>query len=144
MDNEKVVTEPVDKEESTAFSLQDIFPGETYGLKAGKIVLVRKWSARQVTREIPAIFARLFSKIVRSEDALPIEERMILALQSSTEDILDLVKITTGVTEEDLDRMAAAELIALVRAMVRQNQDFFAEAQGLYQDIAKKDVSSED
>lgn len=144
MDNEKTIDKPAEKEEAAAFSLSSIFPGETYGLKAGKIVLVNKWTARQVTREIPAIFARLFSKIVRSEDALPIEERMVLALQSSTDDILELVKITCGVTETDLDRMSAAELTGLIRAMVRQNKDFFVEAQGLYQEIAAKDVESKD
>lgn len=132
------------KSHAPAVSLQDIFPGETYGLKFGKIAVVRKWGAREVTREIPALFARIFSHVLKQESELPIEERMILALQGSSEDVMELVKHTCSLTDADIDLMSADELLGLMRAMVRQNKDFFVQAQGLYQDLAVKDVTAKD
>jgi hypothetical protein len=115
--------------------LADVFPGRTIALSDGTIVTVRKWTARDVIHEVPAILGRMMVKVqgvVRTfgqdaEDVLP------ALLKDSAGEITDLLAFTVRLEPEYLEGLGADEYLMLVRAMIEENLAFFGQVAKFYQ-----------
>lgn len=123
-------------------SLAKVFIGETVTFASGRYTTVRPWSAKALVRDIPAIFGRLFQRLAPLKEGGESGDisRLPVLLELAMGDGVKLLTLATdGLTENEIEEeLTAADLILLVRAVVRQNDSFFDQVSGLISDLREK------
>jgi hypothetical protein len=133
------VKDTQDGERTPLSPLSDLFPGSTVALSDGTIVTVRKWSARDVAREVPAIFGRILSKVGTAvKDPANLDVQLPWLLSKAAGEVLELIAFTTRLPVSKVEELPADEMMMLARMMVEQNKSFFAEAAKLYQTVKQE------
>ncbi len=127
--------------DSPSSPLSDVFPGSSVKLGNGKIVTVRKWTAREVVHEIPALLGRIVSKLtgVAELDPGSAADKIATILVGTASEAAELVAFTVRLPVGEVLDLDADEFLMLSRMMVEKNISFFGEVAKLYQ-LARRDL----
>jgi len=118
-------------------SLSKVLTGESVAFESGRVTFVRKWGAKAVLHEVPAIFGRLFSRLapLGRQGSLSDEAQIPVLLELAAGDVSKLLALSCDLKVEEIEELDADDLVRLVRAVIRQNASFFTESLGLYKDL---------
>ncbi len=136
----EVLTEAKGEEKNSP--LADLFPGRTFKISTGQVVTIRKWSAREVIHEVPAILGRLLLRVAgplkaASQDPESALTIVPIMLGGAAGEVSELLAFTTSTPIGTLENLPADEFLMLVRTMIEENVNFFAEVAKIY-DLAKQ------
>lgn len=142
---EKAGTQGDRQEEYTAESpLRVLYPGESVRI-AGRDVWVKPWGVKALMTEVPSVIGSLMGKLAPVYEAVRAKqgnEAILSALMvNAGDELVDFVGKTAGLSPADLEAATAGEFVGLLRAIIRQNGDFFGQVSGLYADLGKPIVS---
>ena len=126
--------------EKVASPLSVIYPGEFVRV-AGREVFVKPFGVKALMTEVPGLLGSLMGKLTPVYEAAKTgagSEVILRALmESAGDDLVDFVARVVRLTPAELEAMTAAEFVSLLRAMVRQNADFFDQVGGLYSELGR-------
>jgi hypothetical protein len=130
----------VNSEQASASPLSAVWPGEAVSV-SGRTVFVKPWGVKALMTEVPGLLGSLMGKLAPVYEAARAgggNEAMLKVLmeQAGTE-LMDFVAVTVRLTPAELEAATAAEFVNLIRAVVRQNKDFFDSVSGLYSDLGR-------
>lgn len=107
--------------------LAAIFPGKTIALATGKTVTVRKWTAKEIVHEVPAIIGRILGTIRLNAIGADKTEVIGIMMTAAAPEILNLVAFTTRLPKEEIENLSADDFVMLTREVLEQNESFFGE-----------------
>lgn len=128
--------------EAAASPLSTVWPGESVRV-AGRDIWVKPWGVKALMTEVPALIGGLMGKLapvfeaVRNRATVGNEEILSLLMVNAGSELVDFVSKIVGLAPSEVEAMTAGEFTALLRAMVRQNSDFFDQLGGLYQELGR-------
>lgn len=126
----------------TQSPLASVFPGEVVLLRSGKSLTVKPWGMEALTREVPSLLGKVFARmgsvaeIVKS--GIGAEALVPVLMESMGAELRSLAAWSAGMAPEEFDSLGAADGLRVIRAVLRQNLDFFGELAGLYQDLRRE------
>jgi len=117
--------------------LEEIFPGQAVILASGKTIVVKPWGMRALVQEVPEVLASIAKRVF---DSISLgrtgsEEMISTLLKSAGRELMELVRWTVKLSEEEFDQLSAADGLRLMRAIMKQNEAFFVELAGLVGDL---------
>lgn len=123
-----------------ASPLAAVWPGEAVTV-SGRKVWVKPWGVRALMTEVPGLLGSLMGKLApvysAARGGAGNEEMLRLLMLNAGNELVDFVAATVGLTPAEIEAATAAEFVNLMRAIVRQNHDFFVNVAGLYSDLQK-------
>lgn len=129
-----------DKQEEAVSPLAAVWPGEAVFV-SGRTVWVRPWGVKALMTEVPGLLGSLMGKLAPVYEAARAgigNEALLKALmQNAGSELVDFVAATVKLTPAEIEAMTAAEFVNVVRAIVRQNKDFFDSVAALYSDLGR-------
>lgn len=126
-----------------ASPLSVVYPGEYVQLSVrAEPVLVRPWGVKALLHEIPAMFAGIMAKLAPSLKSLKggtfsVEVVVPVLISQAGTELLTFIAWTAKLTPDEVESLSMTEFTKLLRAVVRQNQDFFEQLRGLYGDLGR-------
>lgn len=129
--------------EAEASPLSVVYTGETIKLSVReKPILVKPWGVKALLHEVPAMFGGIMVKMApllqtMKEGNVSAATIVPMLMSHAGEEMLTFVAWSLGLTPVELKELSAAEFVMALRAVVRQNLDFFEQLSGLYQDLGR-------
>ena len=121
--------------------LSAIYPGEAV-VVAGRQVWVKPWGVKAIMTEVPGLFGSLMAKLVPVYETakgggIGNEQVLRVLMENAGAEVVDFVAKSVGLSLAETEAMTAGEFVAVLRAVIRQNADFFSNVGGLYQDLGR-------
>src|SRR3972149_5964001 len=117
-----------------------LFPGETVDLISRMPIHINPWGTRQLVQDVPVLIGRVMGKLAPLRDLIKsgdLESAEIIGqfMKQAAGELISLIAWTAKMTEEEFYDLPAGDSMRIMRAVMRQNKDFFAQLAGLYGDL---------